>query len=381
MSYARHIENSVLPYEPADRRVLREFQREYFGPNSRQCSEPFCDWLFERNPHRAPGAPVQWICKRDGIVVGQQASIPVRLKAGDREYRASWGIDLMVRSEWRLRGITPLLAGAYERSAGILFGLGISDAAYRAFMRGGWTDMGRLQLMVRPLDAQACAEAVGNHQWLARRAPQQLVQGSARMMAAIATATRRCTLELAPAFDERADSIWAASAGDYPVLVKRDLQSLRWRFDQFPGQPAYQRYFLMHRSQPVGYAVVRTDSWRGHPVARVVDYLGKRRWLRPLLALVIDAMRQKGIAAVFFEQLYADAAAVLRPLGCVHVNAVTRFILKVQPEAAAASGLVEQPLSWLAMRSDSDSDFPPVLADDEDGSLGVSQDLGCLAAK
>jgi hypothetical protein len=171
MSYARDIENSVLPYGPGDRSVLRAFQREYFGPQSRQCSDAFSEWLFERNPHRAPGTPVQWICKRDGIVLGQQASIPVVLKAGDFEHRASWGVDLMVRSEWRLRGIAPLLAGAYERSAGILLGLGISQAAYRAFTRAGWSDMGRLQLMVRPLDAQACSEAVGTHQWLARHAP------------------------------------------------------------------------------------------------------------------------------------------------------------------------------------------------------------------
>jgi hypothetical protein len=165
------------------------------------------------------------------------------------------------------------------------------------------------------------------------------------------------------------------------VLVKRDLRSLRWRFDEFPGRTAYERYFLMHRSQPIGYAVIRTDSWRGHPVVRVVDYLSERRWLRPLLALVIDAMREKGVAAVFFEQLYADAAAVLMPLGCFPVQGVTQFILKVQPEAASTAGLVREPLNWLAMRSDSDSDFPPTLTDDKNGSLRVGQDFSCLAAE
>src|SRR5690606_14971012 len=80
-------------------------------------------------PCRDSRGPTLWLCKRDGIVVGQQASIPVMLKVGDLQYRAAWGMDLMVRTEWRLRGVAPALSAAYEDSAEITLGAAMSEAA------------------------------------------------------------------------------------------------------------------------------------------------------------------------------------------------------------------------------------------------------------
>jgi GNAT superfamily N-acetyltransferase len=354
------MQRSVVPYDPSEKSGLRDFQRDYFGADSRQCDDAFCDWLFECNPHRAPDSPVRWLCKRDGLVVGQQASIPVVLKAGGIEYRASWGIDLMVHAQWRLKGVAPALAAAHEHSADILLGLGMSPAAYRAFSRAGWADMGCLPFVVRPLDARACAHALENREWLAKLAPDVLVRGSARIASNLLRGLSRCSLEPIPAFDERVDAVWTSSARDYHVLVKRDYTSLRWRFDQFPDPSCYERYYLTRASRVLGYAVVRMDSWRGHRIARLVDYLTERRYITPLFALLIDAMRAKGTAAVFIEQLHPNSAGVLTLLGCFRVGAVTRFILKTKPTAARFAELLTQAHSWLVTRADSDSDIPAI---------------------
>ena len=356
--YAARIAASVRPYAPSDREALRTFQLEHFGPGSRQADPRYFEWLFERNPHRLPGEVALWVCERDGVIVGQQARLPVAVKIGTSAGRASWGVDLMVDPEWRLKGVGPALFAAYERSSDVLLGLGVSETVYRSCIRSGWSDMGRLPTIARPLDMQACADALGKKRWLARLAPKLLAGGSARVMGAVVPRLTGCSLDRVHTFDQRVESVWASASVDYPVLVRRDFASLRWRFDQSPEANGYERYYLMQRGEVLGYAVVRFDVWRGHKVARVVDCLCPRRWRMPLLALVIDAMRGRKAVAVFIEQLIPHARESMAALGCLRVGAATRFIVKASRQSKALTDALQHAAQWFVTPADSDADLP-----------------------
>lgn len=41
---------------------------------------------------------------------------------------------------------------------------------------------------------------------------------------------------------------WSRSSCDYPILVKRDFKSVRWRFDEVPDATRYERYYLTHKA-------------------------------------------------------------------------------------------------------------------------------------
>jgi len=353
--YAARIAASVKAYEPSDREPLKAFQREHFGVGSRQCDERYFEWLYERNPHRRDGAPMLWICMRDGMVVGQQGRLPVVLHARGTELHASWGIDLMVHPDWRLKGVGPALFAEFERSSDILLGLGVSDAAHRTCVRSGWTDLGMLPIYARPLDLDACAAALGGRGRLARLMPGAIVAGSARARAAIGR-FRGYSIEPIAAFDRRADDLWIRAAPDNRVLAKRDFVSLRWRFDQIPDRGRYERYYVLRRGEVVGYAVMRPDLWRGCGVTRVVDYLCEERSTDALLALVIDAARRQTAAAVFLEQFGLAHPRNLVALGCFPAGAATRFMVRPHRMHVHAR-LLTEPSSWLISRSDSDSDL------------------------
>ena len=355
---SRRARYAVTPYDGADKDELRRFQAEYFGPASRQCNDGYTEWLFEKNPHRNRDNAVFWVCKKDGVVVGQQASVPVVLKLSGVERRAAWGIDLMVHRAWRLKGVAPALSAEYENSENILLGLGMSSAAVRAYSRAGWRDMGRLRFAVRPLNADACVEAMQGRARSARFVPGFLVSGSTRVAAGIAHGIGRYSLEALHRFDERVDGVWSMSNNDYRILVKRDFASVRWRFDQFPEPERYERYYLTRQSAVVGYAVIRMDRWRGYTIGRVVDYLAPRRALCHLFSLVIEQMRIAGAVAVFVEELHHEARPALAMLGCFTAGAVTQFMLKVRPEGAAPILDVIDPRHWFVTRGDSDSDMP-----------------------
>ena len=356
MSYLSHLSSSISRYESGDQAALREFQIEYFGAGSRQCDDLYVEWMFQKNPYQEPGRPTVWICKRDGVVVGQQASIPVILKAGDSEYKAAWGVDLMVRTEWRLKGVAPALSAVYEQSAEVLLGLAMSEGARRAFLRRGWIDQGLLPVFVRPLDPAACAQTAHAPRFLTKLTPKLATRGSAHAAGALLRGLTSTVLEPITAFDERADAVWTYASKDYNVLVKRDFEYLRWRFDEMPGHTGYQRYYLKRRGEVVGYAVTRLEPWRGSIVGRLIDYLAPKASLWPLLALVIRELNSREVAAVFVEQLHEDAQRVLRMLGCFRAPAATRFIFNARGNAAPLQSALSSADAWFVNLADSDRD-------------------------
>jgi hypothetical protein len=357
MSYAADIARSVVRYEPGDREALCAFQREYFGADSRHCDDRFFEWLFERNPHRDPEGTSLWLCKRDGVVVAQQASIPTRLKIGDSEERAAWLIDWMVHPQWRLKGVSPALFAANAGSTDIMLGLGLEDMAYRSVRRAGWHDAGRISLFVRPLDAGASAKILNLPPLLGRLAPRFVIGGSARFVAGLRGVIAGVSLEPVEAFDERADALWHDASREHPVVAKRDFETLRWRFDEGPHRVFYERYYLTRQGAVVGYAVVRVTDWKGHRIGRVVDYFTRRRWVAPLLALVMGELDRKGVAAVFLEQWDPRAEYVLRTLGCVRARPSHRFMFKArEPALAGLAPMLMQAGNWFVTPADSDFD-------------------------
>lgn len=358
MGYAADLARSVVRYDPGQRDELREFQSAHFGSGSRQTDHRLFDWLYERNPHRDRTGPALWLCRRDGAIVGQQGAIPVALKIGDRDHIGAWGIDLMVHPQWRLKGVGPALLAAYQESSKLCLGLGLSAASHSAFRRQGWFDMGKLAVFVRPLDPHACSQA-SQAPRLIKMTPRFALAGSARLAGAIAGVVNATSLEPVAAFDERASAIWKAASPDYPVLVKRDFTALQWRFDASPNAGLYERYYLMHRKTPVGYAVVRFDEFRGARVARVIDYLAGRRWLPSLFALTFAELGARGAAAVFMEQLHRRAASTSKLLGCWPVTQSTHFILRPAGELEAALPLLADAGAWFTTLADSDCDHQP----------------------
>ena len=356
MSYFADVARSVVRYEPVHKSALRDFQRLHFGAATRHSSDDFAEWLFERNPHRDPGGPSLWLCVRDGVVVGQQASIPVVLKVQDAEHRAAWLIDWMIHPQWRMRGVAVALLTASAEHHELMLGLGLEDVAYKTVHRAGWTDVGRLSLFVRPLDAAACARLLNLPALVGKLAPRALFGGTARMGRHMAGALARISMEPVAAFDDRIDEIWAKAGGDYAILVKRDYASVRWRYDDGPFRALYQRYYFRRRGQTIGYAVLRLAKWRGHTVGRVVDYLIERRRAAPVLALIIDELNTQGAIAALFEQWHPGTEMLLRSLGCVRTRASHRFMFKLRDAASPLAHALAQANSWFLMPGDSDFD-------------------------
>src|SRR5262245_38916996 len=83
-------------YRQEDRRALEALYRRVFGPDAAEASRLRWDWQYRRNPNNPGGSPIIWIAREGPTLVGQYATMPVKLQAHGREVDASWGMDVMV---------------------------------------------------------------------------------------------------------------------------------------------------------------------------------------------------------------------------------------------------------------------------------------------
>jgi hypothetical protein len=264
-----------------------------------------------------------------------------------------------VHPAWRLKGVAPALLSINAEKNELMLGLSLEDLSYRTVHRAGWQDVGRLSLFVRPIDPAASLHALNLPAALATLTPRAIVGGTVSAAAKLAGLITGVSMEPIDAFDERADAIWAASKGDYPVVVRRDFPTLKWRFDEIPQRAEYRRYYFRRRGEVVGYAVLRLAPWRGRTIGRVIDYFAPRRYIAPILALMIDALNTHEVMAVFVEHHVEGTELTLRSIGCFNVRPEhrQRFMYHVRDRESPVAAQLAKARSWFLVPADADFDY------------------------
>jgi GNAT superfamily N-acetyltransferase len=297
------------------------FRARAHGQDSRQASREWLRWLAD-NPEQDGNEPQAWLCRRDGAIVGSQSGVPFRLKEGQRIISASWAVDLMVEPEWRLRGVGPVLSEALVQSFELVAALGISDNAHRAFLRGGWRDLGVLPNYIRPGDIAWSARQAGldGGRAVAAGALARVALALSRLGCGLVARAMRTELRLVPRFDQRVDQVWRAAAARYAVMAVRDHRTLAWRFDAVPNADRCTRYYLMQGGRVRAYAVTRLDTMRGRRVLVIVDYLASPGWVLPLLARVFALPEARDSAAIICQTLSPGNDLAFHAAGFIRVG-------------------------------------------------------------
>jgi GNAT superfamily N-acetyltransferase len=319
-SFVERLRSSVEPLGPDAAEAWVAFQARLFGSDARQADRAWIRWAAQ-NPEIESGAPPVLISRRDGAIVGSQSSVPFRLREGGAIVPASWAIDLMVEPTWRLRGVGPALTGTLTSRHGLVAVLGVSDAAYRTFLRSGWRDLGELPIYIHPRDVSWSARQAGLR-GVKRIAASALTRPAltlARLASGVLARATRADLQPVPRFDPRVDEVW--DAVDYPVIAARDFRALSWRFDAAPNADRCTRYYLVQRGRVRGYAVTRVEPVRGRPALVIVDFLASPRWILPLLARVAALPEARDAGAVICEALIPGMDHALAAAGFLRIGA------------------------------------------------------------
>lgn len=323
--FADRARAGIAPLTRDDRDEWIAFQARSHGAEARQADPVWLAWL-ERNPELDGGPLPGWICRREGGIVGSQGCIPYRVMEAGAVQPAAWAVDLMVDPAWRLRGVGPALTEAQIGAYPLVTALSISEAAHRAYLRGGWYDLGDIPNYVRPQDVGWGIRQSNLHGL--RAVGARIVVHSALaatwLGSTLAMRIMRTHLERIDRFDERVDRVWHQASGQYPVIAARDLRALAWRFDTFPDAGRYTRYYLMQGGRVRGYVVTRSEPWRDGSVLAIVDFLASHRWVMPLLGHVAGLAEARTAVAVTCRALIPGSDLAFRAAGFIRVAADAR---------------------------------------------------------
>jgi predicted N-acetyltransferase YhbS len=340
-------------YRPDDRRAVDGLYRRVFGHDAAEASRLRWDWQYRRNPNNPRHEPEIWIAREGPAIVGQYATMPVRVSLGGREVQGSWGMDVMVAPERQRQGLGEVLFRTWDRNVGASLGLGLSDSSYRLFQKLRWPDVGPVPCLVKPLTRRALRRP----NWPVPI--NRLVSALTLPIVLIVARTRplRAEVRLIHRFDDSFTELWEQVAPKFPFAIRRDAAYLNWKYVSAP-HVRYAIVALRRDDRHVGYAVYRHLHEPRGRVTLLVDFLtdpDDEDGFSTLLRWIDREARQADSDKIRTFAMHAGFRRMLRRAGYFQVRSTMEFVAKVNGVDVPPS-FYEETDAWHVTLGDSDQD-------------------------
>ena len=319
----------------ADRGPLEAMYREVFGAKATENSRERWRWQYEDNPNCPPEGPEIWVAKEGDRVLGQYATMPVRLKVLDKFLRASWGMDVMVGPNLQRKGVGSRLFLYWDQQVEASLGLGLSVSSYTLFRKLNWEDVGPVPCFSKVLDvrgllsrrlgaagAAVLAPFVSLFLWLVfpeRRTPA------------------RATVETRPVtepFDDAYDALWERVAPHFDFIAERKTRYLEWKYRRVP-HVSYDVFEAHRDGELSGYIVLRLTKRNGVPLALLVDLLARPEDKATIGALLDQAFawaRERGAARMQTFTFDRRIASRLANKGFMRIESPMQFCVRIRSD-------------------------------------------------
>jgi hypothetical protein len=339
-------------YRPDDRRALDALYRRVFGHDAAESSRLRWDWQYRLNPLSRSGEPRIWVGREGTAVVGQIATIPVRLLVKGREIDGAWGTDAMVVPERQRQGLGELLVRTWDASSDAVLGLGLAEATHGMFEKLRWPLL-EIPCLVKPLSRRALRiprwPAPINRLVSALTLPVVRFVARTRPLAAETRLIRR--------FDESLTGVWERVSRKLDLSVRRDASYLNWRFIASP-HVRYSVAALRRGEGTDGYIVYRHVHEPLGRVTLIVDLLvdpDDEAGLRTLLAWVDREARANDSDKIRTYLLHAAFRRGMRRFGYFQVGSPLEMFVKINA-FDVGSDFYQHTDRWHVTLGDSDHD-------------------------
>ena len=340
-------------YRAEDRRAVDALYRRVFGIDAAEASRLRWEWQYRRNPNNPGQEPEIWIAREGPAIVGQYATMPVKLSLQGREVQGSWGMDVMVAPERQRQGLGEVLFRTWDRNVGASLGLGLSESSYRLFQKLRWPDVGPVPCFVKPLTRRALRRP----EW--PPVLNRVVSALTLPLVRIVSRNRplRAEVRLLQRFDESFTRLWNTIAPKLDLAVRRDAAYLNWKFTSAP-HVRYSIAALRRNDQNAGYAVYRhTQEPRGR-VTLLVDFLtdpDDAEGFETLLGWVDREARRADSDKIRVFAMHAAFRRGLKTCGYFQVKSTMEFVVKLNA-VDVPDAFYEDTDGWHITLGDSDQD-------------------------
>jgi len=339
----------------ADEGELFHLYGQVFGEEMTEASRRRWRWQYLDNP-QTNGGPAIWVAREGEAVLGQYASMPVRLWWAGREVDASWGMDVFVRSEARGKGVGALLFTAWSDNVDVALGLGLTPSSYGLFQKLRYDDVGPVPFFMRPLDERALMRrrfgpVLGDIAGLLAKAGLSLMRPERGQRDSVELTVQQAD---GPAAD--ADRLWEEARAGYAMCVRRDRRYLEWKYARCPHQ-AYAFHEVRDEGGRLqGWAVSRDQEFKGIRLGWIVDLFtraGDAAAQDALLGALLRRFRERGVARAQAFAMNAGLGAALRRRGFLQQDSPMQFCVRARVDAGDA---LTRRGDWHVVFGDSDMD-------------------------
>jgi GNAT superfamily N-acetyltransferase len=244
----------IKQFELTDQSALLSFLSSAYPGEPLKSDSTFWKWHFLENPHVSLDKIPLWIVRTPELVVGQMATIPVRLKVGESEKPALWIIDFMLAPEYRGRGLGKgLMQMARETFCTTMLALGYNKDSEAVLRSHKWVSLGninRYHLMLFPGNAAKEIARLGPVRQLANLVYAPLRPSLVKLSSSEDSALREVTR-----FDSSFDQLWLDASTQWPCVVERSSRFLEWQFMKQPGKK-FEVLAYYEGNQLLGYVVL-----------------------------------------------------------------------------------------------------------------------------
>src|SRR5262245_17617664 len=339
---------------PEDADAIFRLYQDVFGVEMTEASRRRWRWQYLENPATPSDGPEIWVAREGGQVLGQYASMPVRLFWGGREVRSSWGMDVFLRDDARGKGIGARLFTAWSDHVEVALGLGLTPSSYGLFKKLRYHDVGPVPFFQKVLDPVAVARRrVGRV--MAVPAGWALRGALSLLDPAAPAPTGRVLVERVTGFSADCDTLWERCRAAYAMCVRRDQAYLNWKYGACPTR-SYELREARKDGLLTGIAVSRHEDYKGLRLGWLIDLFadpGDRETKHALLADVLLGFREAGVARVQAFSMNAALAADLRLHGFRSGRSPMQFCVRARvPSDEVFSDLGR----WQVCFGDSDMD-------------------------
>lgn len=240
---------------------------EVFGDRMLERSRARWRWQYFDNPNTAGDGPVIWMAMDGDRLLGQMATMPFPMWWGDREVRASAGMDYFVRPDAQGKGLGIALSEAWADHVDVALALGLTPSSYPLFKKI-FTDVGPVPAYLRPIDPGAVARRRWGPAAGAIAGPfvgLALTLTSKRFAPADGLEVRDAT-----AFSDEYDALWQRARASFAAVVRRDAVYLDWKYLKCPFRQ-YRVLEARRHGELRGFAVTRSEGEASFLRGVVVD--------------------------------------------------------------------------------------------------------------
>ena len=345
----------IVRRTPGEAEEIFRLYGEVFGEEISEKSRARWRWQYLDNPAGSEDGPEIWVAREDGRVLGQYASMPVRLQWGDREVKSSWGMDVFLKAEARGKGLGAQLFTAWSDYVAVALGLGLTPSSYGLFQKLRYEDVGPVPFYQKVLDPRAV---------VARRAGSALGALAGPLAGAALEVLHperphadAASVEVLPVtgFSPEYDRLWSDARGSYAMCVRRDQAYLDWKYVRCPHR-RYQVREARRSGRLVGFAVSRQEDYKGTRLGWVIDVFadaGDRGAKDALLGALLEAFREAGVARVQAFSMNAALGQDLERRGFFRGESPMQFCVRARVPSEA---VFSEPGRWHVVFGDSDMD-------------------------